>query len=66
MLARCCCSLLRLYGCLLVVEWDHLQPLSHRTIAGVVPPFRTQEAGGGWSSSDTLQLSADAGKKLDL
>lgn len=50
-----------------MAEQGHLQPLSRGTGAGAVPPFRTQQARGGWCSSDTLQLGpGGAGKKLDI
>lgn len=39
-------SLLCLGGCLLVAEQDHLLPLSHRAVAGAVPPVRTQQEAG--------------------
>lgn len=41
-----CRSLLWLYGCLLVAAQGHLQPLSHGTVTGVVPPLRTQQEAG--------------------
>lgn len=45
-LVRCCPALLCPNGCLLMAEQDHLPPLSHRTMAGVVLPVRTQQEAG--------------------
>lgn len=41
-----CPALHCLDGCLLVAEQDHLPPLSHRAMAGVVPPVRAQQEAG--------------------